>query len=204
MSYAVKEIFYTMQGEGARAGNAAVFVRFSGCNLWSGREQDRATASCRFCDTDFIGGERMAATEIARKAASFWPGAYDGRFVVLTGGEPLLQVDAALIQELKRERFEVAIETNGTLPGVTGIDWMCVSPKAGADLVHGTAEELKLVFPQPGLMPDKLTQFQTYHRWLSPMAGPDLAENTRAAIAYCLMHPEWKLTMQHHKVWGIA
>lgn len=203
MTYAVKEIFLTVQGEGANIGRPAVFVRFAGCNLWSGRERDRATAVCRFCDTDFVGGQKMSAREIAETARALWPA--DGRspFMVLTGGEPLLQVDAALIAELKMLGFRIAIETNGTLHAPRGIDWVCVSPKAGVALVIRDAAELKLVFPQPGLMPESLPPLRVAHRWLSPMAGSDLARNTAEAAAYCLAHPEWRLAIQAHKFWGL-
>lgn len=203
MTYTVKEIFYTVQGEGANIGRAAVFIRFTGCNLWSGREEDRATATCRFCDTDFVGGTRYSAIELADAADALWPAGQNCRFTVLTGGEPLLQVDARLIAELKQRDFQIAIETNGTQPVVSGIDWICVSPKAGAPLTIREADEIKLVFPQPGLMPDALPLMRAKHRWVSPMAGPDLADNTRDAVAWCLAHPEWRLAIQAHKYWVI-
>jgi 7-carboxy-7-deazaguanine synthase len=204
VSYAVKEIFYTLQGEGANMGRAAVFIRFAGCNLWSGRERDRPKAVCRFCDTDFVGGRRYELDELAEAALALWPRIGPNRFVVLTGGEPALQVDAPLVHELKRRDFQIAIETNGTidLPPV-GIDWICVSPKAGTDLRVTTADEIKLVFPQEGLMPPDLRPMRALHRWLSPMDGPDLRANTSAAVAFCKDYPEWRLAIQAHKVWEI-
>ena len=204
MTYTVKEIFYTVQGEGANIGRAAVFIRFAGCNLWSGREEDRATATCQFCDTEFVGGTRYGTTELADAAAALWPDNHGDRFAVLTGGEPTLQVDAPLVTELKRRKFQIAIETNGTHPVVSGVDWICVSPKAGAPLMVREADEIKLVFPQPGLMPNCLPPMRARHRWLSPMAGPAIAENTRRAVAWCLAHPEWRLAIQAHKFWGVA
>jgi 7-carboxy-7-deazaguanine synthase (Cx14CxxC type) len=204
MTYAVKEIFYTLQGEGANMGRPAVFIRFSGCNLWSGREKDRATAVCRFCDTDFVGGRRYHLDELADEAAALWPKDHAYPFVVLTGGEPALQVDRALVHALKRRDFQVAIETNGTIEiPPMGIDWTCVSPKAGTVLRVTTAEEIKLVFPQVGLMPDDLRPLQAFHYWLSPMDGPSVAENTQAAIEYCKANPEWRLAIQAHKVWSV-
>jgi 7-carboxy-7-deazaguanine synthase len=206
MSYTVKEIFYSLQGEGLRAGRPAVFCRFAGCNLWSGREQDRANATCRFCDTDFVGtdgtggGKYKAALELARAVAAHWPSGEAHRYVVLTGGEPLLQVDAPLLEALHAEGFEVAIETNGTLPVPAGIDWICVSPKAGADWVQRSGHELKLVYPQPGLGPDEIAQAGFEHYLLQPMDGPDRARHTRAAIAYCQQHPRWRLSLQTHKM----
>jgi len=204
MSYIVKEVFYTLQGEGAMAGRAAVFIRFSGCNLWSGREKDRSKAVCRFCDTDFVGGRRYDLRELVDVAAALWPRHGGNQWVVLTGGEPALQVDAELVHELKRRDFQVAIETNGTvyIPPI-GLDWTAVSPKAGTTLRVRAAEEIKLVFPQAGLMPSDLQSIHAFHQWLSPMDGPNLRENTLAAIEYCKADPEWKLTMQAHKVWGI-
>lgn len=204
MTYLVKEVFYTLQGEGANAGSAAVFIRFSGCNLWSGREKDRASATCRFCDTDFVGGRRVSAADLAIEAFGLWPSQHAFPFVVLTGGEPALQVDAQLTGELKKRGFQIAIETNGTvyIPPI-GIDWVCVSPKAGTELRVTTAEEVKLIFPQSRLMPDDLRPIQAFHRWLSPMDGPSLRENTELAVAYCKSNPEWRLTMQAHKAWGI-
>ena len=204
MSYAVKEIFYTLQGEGANMGRAAVFMRFAGCNLWSGREQDRATATCRFCDTDFLGGRRYELDALADAAAALWPCGVNRPFIVLTGGEPALQVDAALVHALKRRNFKIAIETNGTIEiAGLGLDWACVSPKAGTELRVRTADEIKLVFPQPDLMPGDLPPTQALHHWLSPMDGPALRENTQAAIEYCMAHPEWRLAIQAHKSWMI-
>jgi 7-carboxy-7-deazaguanine synthase (Cx14CxxC type) len=207
--YAVKEIFYTLQGEGANAGRAAVFCRFAGCNLWSGREADRATADCRFCDTDFVGvdgaggGKFRGATALAAAVADAWQGAGGERFVVLTGGEPALQVDAPLIDALHARGFAVAIETNGTLPLPAGLDWICVSPKAGNTLLQTHGDELKLVFPQDGLAPENLAGLDFPRRFLSPMDGPDLSRNTAAAVAYVKAHPEWRLSVQTHKHIGI-
>ena len=207
--YAVKEIFYTLQGEGANAGRAAVFCRFSGCNLWSGREVDRDTADCRFCDTDFVGtdgdggGKFRDGEALAGAVTAAWRGGDDGRFVVLTGGEPALQVDAELIDALHRHRFVIAIETNGTLALPTGIDWICVSPKAGNPLHQTTGDELKLVYPQAGLSPESLAELAFPLRFLSPMDGPRLAENTAAAVDYVKAHPAWRLSVQTHKRIGI-
>ena len=207
--YAVKEIFYTLQGEGANAGRAAVFCRFAGCNLWSGREADRNTADCRFCDTDFVGtdgaggGKFRGADALAAAVARAWTGGEAGRFVVLTGGEPALQVDAPLLDALHRHGFAVAIETNGTLPLPPGLDWICVSPKAGTELRQTRGDELKLVFPQPALAPESLLGLDFPRRFLSPMDGPDLARNTAAAVAYVKAHPEWRLSVQTHKQIGI-
>jgi len=203
MNYTVKEVFYTLQGEGANIGRPAVFIRFAGCNLWSGREQDRAKAVCQFCDTDFVGGDRWRAGALADHAASLWPETNSPPFAVLTGGEPLLQVDAPLIAALKKHQFQIAIETNGTFSPPSGIDWVCVSPKAGTRLAIRDADELKLVFPQRGLMPDDLPLIRARHRWLSPMAGPSITENTQEAAAWCLAHPEWRLAIQAHKFWNI-
>ena len=207
--YAVKEIFYTLQGEGANAGRAAVFCRFAGCNLWSGREADRERAECRFCDTDFVGTDGTAggkfrdAEMLAGAVAEAWQGGADGRFVVLTGGEPALQVDAALVDALHRHGFAVAIETNGTLPLPEGLDWICVSPKAGTEIRQRRGDELKLVYPQDGLDPASLRSLD-FSRWfLSPMDGPALAENTAAAVAYVKAHPAWRLSVQTHKRIGI-
>jgi 7-carboxy-7-deazaguanine synthase len=213
MSYAVKEIFYTLQGEGVHTGRAAVFCRFAGCNLWSGREQDRADAVCQFCDTDFVGtdgdGGRFAtADELAAEVASKWPAGLGEsldagmRFVVCTGGEPLLQLDAALIEALHRQRFLIAIETNGTIAVPAGVDWVCVSPKAGAPLVVTRGDELKVVYPQetePGVYLD--LDFE--HFFIQPMDGPDAAGSLRAAIQYCADHPRWRLSLQTHKLIGI-
>lgn len=200
MPYTVKEIFYTLQGEGFHAGRAAVFLRFAGCNLWSGREQDRATAQCRFCDTDFIGGTKYhdARSLADAVAACATPG-----LVVCTGGEPLLQLDAALCRELAARGFAIAVETNGTLPVPVGVDWVCVSPKAGAPLAIRSAEELKLVFPQEGAQPEAWATFPARHRWLQPMDGPLRKTNTDLTIAYCLANPAWRLSLQTHKIAGI-
>ncbi len=210
MSYAVKEIFYTLQGEGRQAGRAAVFCRFAGCNLWSGREADRAAAACRFCDTDFVGrdgpgGGRFAdAAALAAAVSAAWAGEPDHRLVVLTGGEPLLQVDEALVAALHRQGFEVAVETNGTLASPPGVDWICVSPKGDAPLAITAGDELKLVFPQPTAMPDRFEGLPFSHFILQPMDGPDRAANTAAAVRYCMAHPRWRLGLQTHKVLGIA
>jgi 7-carboxy-7-deazaguanine synthase len=210
MTYTVKEIFHTLQGEGANAGRSAVFCRFAGCNLWSGREADRAQATCRFCDTDFVGtdgiggGKFATAEELAARVAATWPVAHGPRLVVCTGGEPLLQLDSALIDALHRAGFEVAIETNGTIVPLEGIDWVCVSPKAGADLVALAGDELKVVYPQPGLDLAALEGLSFQHHFIQPMDGPDLAQNTRAAIDFCLTHPRWRLSLQTHKMIGIA
>lgn len=207
--YAVKEIFYTLQGEGANAGRPAVFCRFAGCNLWSGREADRADATCRFCDTDFVGmdgpgGGRFATADtLAGACAAQCAGQAKGLLVVLTGGEPMLQVDDALIDALHTRGFVVAIETNGTLPVPPSIDWICVSPKAGAPLVQTSGHELKLIYPQPALPPEEVAHLPFTHRYLQPMDGPDLARNTAAAVAYCKAHPAWRLSLQTHKLIGI-
>lgn len=211
MTYSVKEIFYTLQGEGLRSGRPAVFCRFAGCNLWNGREEDRASATCRFCDTDFVGtdgtlgGKFAHAAVLSDRIAALWPAGRAHRYVVLTGGEPLLQVDAALIDALHAHRFEIAVETNGTVVAPPGIDWICVSPKAGADWVQRRGHELKLVFPQPGLLPDDVADFDLdfENQLLQPMDGPLQRQNTRAAIAHCQAHPEWRLSVQVHKVLDI-
>ena len=206
MSYSVKEIFYTLQGEGLRAGRPAVFCRFAGCNLWSGREADRASAVCRFCDTDFVGtdgtlgGKFAEAAELAARIAAQWPQDGAHRYVVLTGGEPLLQVDVALLDALHAQDFEIAVETNGSLAAPTGIDWICVSPKAGAPLLQRSGQELKLVWPQPGIDPAVLGQLDFEHFLLQPMDDPARAANTRACIAYCQAHPQWRLSLQTHKI----
>lgn len=237
MSYAVKEIFYTLQGEGLRAGRPAVFCRFAGCNLWNGREEDRSSAVCRFCDTDFVGtdgtlGGKYAADDLAALIAAQWPAEPEGsaggarRYVVLTGGEPMLQVDQPLIDALHAQHFEIAVETNGTLPvpmGPRGIDWVCVSPKAGAEWVQRRGHELKLVYPQPTLMPQAVAAMAdrsfaedsgadlgagaggerpiAFEHWLlQPMDGPLQAQHTRQAIAHCQAHPRWRLSVQTHKV----
>jgi 7-carboxy-7-deazaguanine synthase len=203
MTYTVKEIFLTQQGEGANIGKTAVFVRFAGCNLWSGREEDRAKAVCKFCDTDFVGGTRYSAVELADQAVALWPGEWR-RFCALTGGEPLLQVDAEFVAEMRARRFSIAIETNGTKPLPCHIDWVCCSPKAGTTLALTDADELKLVYPQIGISPDDLTEFRAVHRWLSPLDAPRRsAANARKAAAYCATHPEWRLAIQAHKHWGI-
>ncbi len=209
MSYAVKEIFLTLQGEGGQAGRAAVFCRFAGCNLWSGREEDRATAVCTFCDTDFVGmdgegGGRFATAEtLADAVQAAWTGGSDNRLVVCTGGEPLLQLDAALIGALHARGFEIALETNGTLPVPAGVDWICVSPKAQAPVVQQSGQELKLVFPQTDVDPARFEGWDFARFLLQPMDGPDRIANTDAAIAYCLKHPRWRLSMQTHKYLGI-
>ena len=203
MSYTVHEIFLTAQGEGANLGRTAVFIRFTGCNLWSGREEDRADAVCRFCDTEFRGGEKYGLDALVNAAAALWPEGAPGRFCVLTGGEPLLQVDAPLLDALHAAGFTTAIETNGTQPLPGAVDWVCVSPKANAPLALTRADELKLVYPQAGLDPAAFDGFPAQHRWLSPMDGPMLADSTAAAAAYCLRHPEWRLNIQAHKTWGI-
>jgi 7-carboxy-7-deazaguanine synthase (Cx14CxxC type) len=208
VSYAVKEIFYTLQGEGLRAGRPAVFCRFAGCNLWSGREEDRERATCRFCDTDFVGtdgalGGRYEAQALAEQIAALWPAGQAHRYVVLTGGEPLLQVDEPLLQALHAQGFEIALETNGSLPVPAGVDWICVSPKAGADWVQRQGHELKLVFPQPGLMPDDIGEIDFQHLLLQPMDSPLRAQHTRAAIDWCMAHPRWRLSLQTHKILNI-
>lgn len=210
-SYAVKEVFYTLQGEGANTGRAAVFCRFAGCNLWTGREPDRAHAVCTFCDTDFVGigpdGGRFAdAAALADAVDSRWPAGADGsKLVVCTGGEPLLQLDEAAIAALHDRGFEVAVETNGTIAAPPGLDWICVSPKANAPLRQLHGDELKLVFPQvePDARPARFEQLPFRHFFLQPMDGPQLAENTRAAIEYCMAHPRWRLSLQTHKVVGV-
>ncbi|MEK6612429.1 MAG: 7-carboxy-7-deazaguanine synthase [Gemmatimonadota bacterium] len=205
--YSVKEIFYTLQGEGVHAGRPAVFCRFSGCNLWTGREADRARAVCQFCDTDFVGvaddGGRFAtADELADAVAAAWQTTDEGartRYVVCTGGEPLLQLDAAAIDALHLRGFTVAVETNGTQPLPQGLDWVCVSPKAGAPLVVHGGDELKLVYPQPGAAPERFRHLEFRNFALQPMDGPERNENTQAAVAYCLAHPQWRLSVQTHK-----
>jgi 7-carboxy-7-deazaguanine synthase (Cx14CxxC type) len=208
--YSVKEVFYTLQGEGQQAGRPAVFCRFAGCNLWSGREADRAEAVCRFCDTDFIGtdgsggGKFDTPAALAAHVASFWPeGAGGGRFVVCTGGEPLLQLDVALIGALHDAGFEVAVESNGSVAAPPGIDWLCVSPKAGAPLVQRSGHELKVVVPQPGLDLAWLESLPFASRRVQPMDGPQLQANTAWAVQWCLEHPRWSLSLQTHKLLGI-
>ena len=209
MSYAVKEIFYTLQGEGGQAGRPAVFCRFSGCNLWSGREEDRAAAACTFCDTDFVGmdgtagGRYDTADALADRVASLWPADAPAGFVVCTGGEPLLQLDPPLIEALHNSGFEIAIETNGTLPVPSGIDWVCVSPKAGAPVVVDRGDELKIIVPQPGLDPLAFAHLDFRRLSVQPMDNPDRAANTEYAIRFCLAHPRWQLSLQTHKVTGI-
>jgi 7-carboxy-7-deazaguanine synthase len=209
VSYAVKEIFMTLQGEGAHAGRAAVFCRFAGCNLWSGREQDRSAAICKFCDTDFVGldgtlgGRYATASELADTIAAQWTGGGSGRYTILTGGEPLLQVDDALVAALHARGFEIGIETNGTLAPPAGIDWICVSPKAGAELVLRQGHELKLVYPQQGATPSDFEGLAFQRFSLQPMDGPDVVANTARATEYCLTHPQWRLSLQTHKIIGI-
>jgi 7-carboxy-7-deazaguanine synthase len=203
MSYSVHSLFLTAQGEGANLGRVAVFIRFAGCNLWSGREDDRATAVCKFCDTEFRGGKRYAdADSLTDAAVALWPPDQPRRMAVLTGGEPLLQVDAQLLAALHAKQFYIAVETNGTQPLPGHVDWLCVSPKAGTKLALHDADELKLVYPQPGAEPERFAAFAAVHRWLSPMAAPrQTRRNTAAAAAYCLAHPQWRLAVQAHKAW---
>jgi 7-carboxy-7-deazaguanine synthase (Cx14CxxC type) len=207
--YTVKEIFFTLQGEGANAGRPAVFCRFSGCNLWTGREVDRAEAICRFCDTDFFGvgpdgGKFETAESLATIIAAAWPASQrHERFVVCTGGEPLLQLDDALIAALHNRDFKVAVETNGTLPAPSALDWICVSPKAGAQLVQRRGDELKLVFPQPGAEPERFESLAFEHWFVQPMDGPHRDGNTRAAVQFCLANPRWQLSVQGHKALGL-
>ena len=213
MSYSIKEIFFTLQGEGANTGRAAVFCRFAGCNLWSGHEKDRQNAVCRFCDTDFVGtdgeggGHFDAARDVARAVADAWPAERDAPrarpLVVCTGGEPLLQLDEELIAAFHEAGFEVAIETNGTRLPPPGVDWICVSPKAGADLVLRTGHELKLVFPQAGAEPELYENLDFQHFFLQPMDGVSREANTELALRYCLEHPQWRLSLQTHKLLGI-
>ena len=212
MSYTVKEIFYTLQGEGAHTGRPAVFCRFAGCNLWSGLEKDRATAVCQFCDTDFVGtdgsggGRFASARDLAQAVAATWPARQTPRgvrFVVCTGGEPLLQLDATLVDALHAEGFEIAIETNGTLLPPPGIDWICVSPKAGSTLALRRGSELKLVFPQSGAEPERFAQLDFQEFFLQPLDGPERERNTQLALQYCLDHPRWRLSLQTHKLLGI-
>lgn len=227
MTYTVKEIFYTLQGEGAQTGRAAVFCRFSGCNLWSGREEDRSRAVCQFCDTDFVGtgpdgGKFPSAAELADAIDRCWTGRIsrtdldegagghadsvkpnDRKYVVCTGGEPLLQLDDKLIAELHHRSFEVAVETNGTRPAPKSLDWICVSPKAGAPLIQTNGSELKLVYPQENAPPEQFELLDFRHFFLQPMDGPDVARNTERAIDYCLRHPRWRLSIQTHKLVGL-
>jgi 7-carboxy-7-deazaguanine synthase len=209
VSYAVKEIFYSLQGEGANTGRPAVFCRFAGCNLWSGRESDRETAVCRFCDTEFVGtdgpggGKFSTAGALANAVSTAWGGGEASRFVVLTGGEPLLQVDAELLDALHARGFQVAVETNGTIDPPPGIDWLCLSPKAEAPLVVTSGDELKLVFPQEGGEPERYRHLGFRHFFLQPMDGPERERNTRLALDYCLSHAGWRLSLQTHKILGI-
>ena len=211
MSYTVKEIFYTLQGEGAQAGRTAVFCRFAGCNLWSGREEDRAKAVCTFCDTVFVGvegpdgGRFASAEELTDRIENTWRAVSSSgkKFVVCTGGEPLLQLDRALIEALHARKFEVAIETNGTIAAPSGIDWICVSPKAGTELVQRSGDEMKLVFPQADATPESYAELAFRHFFLQPMDGPEQRVNIDRAVRYCLDHPRWRLSMQTHKLLGI-
>ena len=209
MTYSVKEIYLTLQGEGGQAGRAAVFCRFSGCNLWSGREADRAAAVCDFCDTDFVGvdgpggGRFKTARDLAGAVAECWSGGAQRRLVVCTGGEPLLQLDTPLIEALHAAGFSIAIETNGTLPAPAGIDWICVSPKADAPLAQVRGQELKLVFPQVGVDPARFESLDFERFFLQPMDGPEREAATAAAVAYCLAHPRWALSVQTHKYLGL-
>jgi len=210
MSYAVKEIFLTLQGEGGQAGRAAVFCRFAGCNLWSGREQDRASAVCSFCDTDFVGmdgengGRFDTPQDLVAAVDAQWRGPNQAKLVVCTGGEPMLQLDAPLIEAFHAAGFSIAVETNGTLPAPTGLDWICVSPKADAALAQTSGQELKLVYPQKGVDPARFEALDFERFFLQPMDGPDREANTAAAIDYCLSHPRWRLSVQTHKYLGIA
>jgi 7-carboxy-7-deazaguanine synthase len=213
MSYAVREMYFTLQGEGARTGRPAVFVRFAGCNLWSGREQDRAAATCRFCDTDFVGtdgrdgGKFATAAALAGAVAELWPDVHDaGRpYVVCTGGEPLLQLDEELIAELHASGFEIGVETNGTIAAPGGIDWLCVSPKGSSEIVQRRGDELKLVYPQaePEAQPERFTDLAFACFSLQPLYDGNLARHTQAALDYCLRHPQWRLSLQTHKILGI-
>jgi 7-carboxy-7-deazaguanine synthase len=207
MSYAVKEMFLTLQGEGMQAGRKAVFIRFAGCNLWTGREQDREKAVCQFCDTDFVGtdgdqGGRYDAAALADRALSLWVGAGEP-FAVITGGEPMLQLDAALIAALKARGFALAVESNGTIAAPDGIDWLCISPKAGSIVVQRSGKEVKVVWPQPGLDMDEIASWDFPHRLLQPMDGPDLKANEQAAIDFVMAHPDWRLSLQTHKMLGL-
>lgn len=207
MTYAVKEMFVTLQGEGMQSGRRAVFLRLSGCNLWSGREEDRAAAQCSFCDTDFVGmdgenGGRYGAADLSGRAAALW-GSGERPLVVVTGGEPMLQLDEALVEALHGAGFEVAAETNGTLPAAPGLDWICVSPKAGTKVVQRRGDELKLVWPQPGLDPEPLLGWEFSHFLIQPLDGPDNERLTQAAVDYVMAHPSWKLSLQTHKLLGL-
>jgi len=207
-TYKVKEIYYTLQGEGAHTGRPAVFLRFTGCNLWSGREEDRTEAICQFCDTDFVGmdgtlGGKYSAEELALQVEKCWPEHQDHRYVVCTGGEPLLQLDEQLIQALHSRRFEIGVETNGTITPPAGLDWICVSPKANTDIVVRKGNELKLVVRQSGITPEEFAALEFEHFFLQPMDGPDAVAFTAWATRYCLDHPQWKLSLQTHKMLGI-
>ncbi len=209
MAYRIKEVFYSLQGEGFHSGRPAIFCRFSHCNLWTGLEKDRPNAVCPFCDTDFVGtdgqngGVFKTADALVSHLLNFWPNTSVPPFVVLTGGEPLLQLDTPLIDALHAAHFEIAVETNGTLQAPSGIDWLTVSPKAGAPLLQTHGDELKLVFPQAALMPEQVAHLDFSHFYLQPMDGPKLEDNIRDAVAYCLRHPQWKLSLQTHKLLGI-
>lgn len=213
MTYSVKELYFTLQGEGAHSGRPAVFLRFAGCNLWSGREEHRAAAICKFCDTEFVGtdgpggGKFETAAKLADAVAALWPspGIQAGRYVVCTGGEPLLQLDRSAIEALHKLGFEIGVETNGTISAPNGIDWLCVSPKANASLLQRTGNELKLVFPQvePEAQPSNFEDLNFEHFFLQPCDGPDRDSNTQSALEYCLQHPQWKLSLQIHKLIGI-
>jgi 7-carboxy-7-deazaguanine synthase (Cx14CxxC type) len=210
VTYSVKEVFYTLQGEGQQAGRPAVFCRFAGCNLWTGREADRSSAVCRFCDTDFVGtdgtggGKFETAEALAAHVAAHWPASNEGRrFVVCTGGEPLLQLDAPLIDALHGQGFEIAVESNGTVAAPAGIDWLCISPKAGAPLVQRAGDELKVVVPQPGVDLGELEALPFKHHRVQPMDGPQVQANTQWAVQWCLEHPRWSLSLQTHKLLGI-
>ena len=209
MSYAVKEAFLTLQGEGVQAGSRAVFLRFAGCNLWSGREQDRATAQCNFCDTDFVGtdgpggGKFADADKLADHVEALWGLGKERRLVVITGGEPMLQLDEALIDAFHERGFRVAVESNGTLAAIRGIDWLCISPKAGTEVVQRSGDELKLVWPQPGIDPSQVERWEFDHFLVQPMDGPDRKASIDAAIDLAMARPRWRLTLQAHKVVGL-
>lgn len=210
MSYAVKELFLTLQGEGARSGRRAVFLRFAGCNLWSGREQDRANAICKFCDTDFVGtdgeggGKFAEATSLADAVAAAWGASEAERYVVITGGEPMLQLDVSLIAALHERGFQIGVESNGTLPATPGIDWLCISPKAGSETIQRQGDELKLVWPQPGSDWRAMEGWDFTHHFIQPMDDTNTAANTRACIDFVLANPKWRLSLQMHKQLGIA
>jgi 7-carboxy-7-deazaguanine synthase (Cx14CxxC type) len=210
MTYAVKECFLTLQGEGVQSGSRAVFLRFAGCNLWSGREQDRATAQCTFCDTDFVGtdgeggGKFPSAEMLADQVERIWSGGRESRLVVITGGEPMLQLDTALIDELHSRGFRVAVESNGTLPAVPGIDWLCISPKSGTDVVQRAGDELKLVWPQPGIDPDELESWEFANFLVQPMDCIDRKAAIQSAIELAMERPRWRLSLQTHKIVGLA